>query len=150
MTPIFPEALDGPLRCRRRFFLQKNDPRISGSPGRPPTWPQALFQKNDPHIFGGPPRKIANILILVCAFWSKIYARPLPRVYAIFLFAIEYSAKAQHTTTGARAPGVAPHPIEIRFASRKQGSRREGTFRVPDKASKLVATHVLGCKGPAV
>ena len=34
---------------------------------------------------------------------SKIYARPLPRVYAIFLFAIEYSAKAQppqHTTTG--------------------------------------------------
>ena len=33
---------------------------------------------------------------------SKIYARPLPRVYAIFLFAIEYSAKAQHTTTGAR------------------------------------------------
>ena len=32
---------------------------------------------------------------------SKIYARPLPRVYAIFLFAIEYSAKAQHTTTTA-------------------------------------------------
>ena len=28
-------------------------------------------------------------------FWSKIYAHPLPRVYAIFLFAIEYSAKAQ-------------------------------------------------------
>ena len=36
--------------------------------------------------------------------------RPLPRVYAIFLFAIEYSAKAQHTTTGARAPGVATRP----------------------------------------
>ena len=36
-------------------------------------------------------------------------ARPLPRVYAIFLFAIEYSAKAQHTTTGARAGGQAPH-----------------------------------------
>ena len=39
---------------------------------------------------------------------SEIYARPLPRVYAIFLFAIEYSAKAQppqHTTT-ARAPVV--------------------------------------------
>ena len=36
---------------------------------------------------------------------SKIYARPLPKVYAIFLFAIEYSAKAQHTTTGARAGG---------------------------------------------
>ena len=36
---------------------------------------------------------------------SKIYARPLPRVYAIFLFAIEYTAKAQHTTTGARAWG---------------------------------------------
>ena len=33
----------------------------------------------------------------------KKYARPLPRVYTIFLFAIEYSAKAQHTTTGARA-----------------------------------------------
>ena len=41
---------------------------------------------------------------------SEIYARPLPRVYAIFLFAIEYSAKAQHTTTGARAPLVAPPP----------------------------------------
>ena len=41
---------------------------------------------------------------------SEIYARPLPRVQAIFLFAIEYSAKAQHTTTGARAPGVAPLP----------------------------------------
>ena len=38
------------------------------------------------------------------------YACPLPRVYAIFLFAIEYSAKAQHTTTGARAGGWgAPH-----------------------------------------
>ena len=36
---------------------------------------------------------------------SKIYARPLPRVYTIFLFAIEYSAKAQNTTTGARAGG---------------------------------------------
>ena len=37
---------------------------------------------------------------------SKIYAHPLPRVYAIFLVAIEYSAKAQppqHTTAGARA-----------------------------------------------
>ena len=39
---------------------------------------------------------------------SEIYARPLPRVYAIFLFAIEYSAKAQHTTTGARPPSVVP------------------------------------------
>ena len=30
-------------------------------------------------------------------------ARPLPRIYyAIFLFAIEQAAKAQHTTTGAR------------------------------------------------
>ena len=39
---------------------------------------------------------------------SDIYAHPLPRVYVIFLFAIEYSAKAQppqHTTTGARALG---------------------------------------------
>ena len=26
---------------------------------------------------------------------SEIYAHPLPRVYAIFLFASEYSAKAQ-------------------------------------------------------
>ena len=36
---------------------------------------------------------------------SEMYSRPLPKVYAIFLFAIEYSAKAQppqHTTTGAR------------------------------------------------
>ena len=31
---------------------------------------------------------------------SEIYAHPLPKDYAIFLFAIEYSAKAQHTTTG--------------------------------------------------
>ena len=36
---------------------------------------------------------------------SEIYAHPLPRVYAIFLFAIEYSAKAQHITTAARAGG---------------------------------------------
>ena len=39
---------------------------------------------------------------------SDIYAHPLPSVYAIFLFAIEYSAKAQppqHTTTGARTVG---------------------------------------------
>ena len=36
-------------------------------------------------------------------------ARPLPRVYAIFLFAIEYSAKAQHTTTGARGWGGRRH-----------------------------------------
>ena len=36
---------------------------------------------------------------------SEIYARPLPRVYAIYLFVIEYSAKAQHTTTGARMGG---------------------------------------------
>ena len=40
---------------------------------------------------------------------SEMYARPLPRVYVIFLCAIEYSAKAQHTTTGARAPSV-EHP----------------------------------------
>ena len=36
---------------------------------------------------------------------SEIYASPLPRVYAIFLFASEYSVKAQppqHTTTGAQ------------------------------------------------
>ena len=39
---------------------------------------------------------------------ETIYAHPLLRVYAIFLFAIEYSAKAQHTTTGPRAGG-APH-----------------------------------------
>ena len=46
--------------------------------------------------------------------WSKMYARPLPRVYAIFLFAIEYSAKAQHTTTEVRPHGVAsplPHAL---------------------------------------
>ena len=44
---------------------------------------------------------------------SDMYARPLPRVDAIFLFAIELLAKAQlpqHTTTGACAPSVAsPH-----------------------------------------
>ena len=37
---------------------------------------------------------------------SEIYARPLPRVYAIFCLPFEYSAKTQppqHTTT-ARAP----------------------------------------------
>ena len=37
---------------------------------------------------------------------SEIYAHPLPRVYAMFLFAIEYSAEAQHTTTGARGCGA--------------------------------------------
>ena len=47
---------------------------------------------------------------------SKIYAHPLPRVYAIFLFAIEYSAKAQHTTTGEHAgmgatPGAHAHVV---------------------------------------
>ena len=44
---------------------------------------------------------------------SEIYAHPLPRVYAIFWFAIELSAKAQppqHTTTGVRAPSVASPP----------------------------------------
>ena len=30
MAPIFLEALDGPLRCRRRFFSQKNGPLIWG------------------------------------------------------------------------------------------------------------------------
>ena len=49
---------------------------------------------------------------------SKIYARPLPRVYAIFLFAIEYSAKVQHTTTGARGVGGEAHwaraPVVVR------------------------------------
>ena len=41
---------------------------------------------------------------------SEIYARPLPRVYAIFLFAIEYSAKAQQPTTGARGRGGGATP----------------------------------------
>ena len=36
---------------------------------------------------------------------AEIYARPLPRIY-VFSIAIEYSAKVQHTTTGARARGV--------------------------------------------
>ena len=49
---------------------------------------------------------------------SEIYAHPLPRVYAIFLFAIEYSAKAQppqHTTTGARPPHPVRGFIEVRW-----------------------------------
>ena len=54
-----------------------------------------------------PEKKIAPMLPLAQDM-SEIYAHPLPRVYAIFLFATEYSAKAQHTTTGARTPGVAP------------------------------------------
>ena len=40
------------------YFSQKNGPHLSGSPGRPPTLPQAFFlffQKNDPHILGSPP-----------------------------------------------------------------------------------------------
>ena len=44
---------------------------------------------------------------------SEIYVHHLPRVYAMFLFAIEYSAKAQppqHTTTGARAQGGGATP----------------------------------------
>ena len=40
---------------------------------------------------------------------SEIYARPLPRAYAIFLFAIEYAAKAQHTTEGRARGEGAPH-----------------------------------------
>ena len=46
---------------------------------------------------------------------ETIYARPLPRVYAIFLFAIEQSAEAQppqHTATGTRAPRAAP-PLRV-------------------------------------
>ena len=44
---------------------------------------------------------------------SEMYARPLPRVYAIFLCPIEKSAKAQpsqHTTAGARARGWGTTP----------------------------------------
>ena len=55
----FLEALDGQLRCRRRFFFfQENDPHISGSPERPPTLPQAfffVFPEKRPHILGSPP-----------------------------------------------------------------------------------------------
>ena len=43
-------------------------------------------------------------MYLLAEDMSDIYAHPLPRVFAIFLFAIDYSAKAQppqHTTTGA-------------------------------------------------
>ena len=43
---------------------------------------------------------------------SEIHAHPLPRVYDIFLFAIEYLAKGQppqHTTTGAHAGGGGRH-----------------------------------------
>ena len=45
---------------------------------------------------------------------SNIYACPLPRVYALFLFAIEYSAKAQppqHTTTGPPPHSMANRKI---------------------------------------
>ena len=46
---------------------------------------------------------------------SEIYAHPLPRVYAIFLFAIEYSAKAQpprqHTTTGGWGRHIGGAPL---------------------------------------
>ena len=44
---------------------------------------------------------------------SEIYARHLPRVNAIFLFAIEYSAKAQHNNRG-----TPPHPIYCKNARR--------------------------------
>ena len=59
--------------------------------------PQVFFLENGPWIFE--------------VTWKDMPI--LPRVHAIFLFAIEYSAKAQppqHTTTAARAPGVAPPP----------------------------------------
>ena len=65
-------------------------------------------------ILGRTDLNFENFYFLICwtpNFVSKIYAHPLPRVYAIFLFAIEYSAKAQHTTTGPRAPGVATPPV---------------------------------------
>ena len=77
MIPIFLEALDSPLRCRRCFFfLGKMTPIFLEALDSPLAMPQALFflrkmtpifldalalffslfffQKNDPHIFGGP------------------------------------------------------------------------------------------------
>ena len=50
---------------------------------------------------------------------DKNYARPTLKVYTIFLFAIEQSAKAQpprRTTTRARATGVAHLPVRAPVA----------------------------------
>ena len=57
------------------------------------------------------PEKVFSPLYPSISDMSQKYAHHLPRVYAIFWLSIEYSAKAeppQHTTIGARAPGVAP------------------------------------------
>ena len=63
--PKFLEALNGWLRCRRRFFFQKNCPHISGSPERLTTLPQALF------LF----RKIAPICLEAPPyFWKPLTA----------------------------------------------------------------------------
>ena len=43
MAPIFLEALSLWVRCRRRFFFQKNGPHIFTSPELLGTLPQALF-----------------------------------------------------------------------------------------------------------
>ena len=57
MAPIYLEAFNLWVRCRRRFFFfQKNGPHISVSPKLVGTLPQApiFSQKNGPHIFGSP------------------------------------------------------------------------------------------------
>ena len=77
-----------------------------------------VYHKNPRRIPGTPPHPIyckhtRRIPWRTTLIWSKkIYARPLPRVYAIFLSAIEYSAKAQHNNRsaggGRRHTGGAP------------------------------------------
>ena len=90
----------------------RNMPSTSGNMGA------KHFQEFGP-IFLTCPQLVGTWVRHISGILSKEYAYPLARVYAIFLFAIEYSAKAQHTTTtttttttitGARTP-VWPPPI---------------------------------------
>ena len=72
MAPIYLEAFNLWVRCRRRFFFQKNGPHISGSPELVGTLPQAPFfsQKNGPHIFGSP--KLVGTLPQAPFFFRKM------------------------------------------------------------------------------
>ena len=89
MAPIFLEALNLWVRCRRRLFFQKNGPHIFGSPKLVGTLPQApfFFQKNGPHIFGSPElvgtlpqalffsRKMAPIFLQALSLWVRCRRR---------------------------------------------------------------------------
>ena len=67
----FLEALHGWLRCRRRFFSQKNGPHIFGSPELVGTLPQALFfqEKRAPYFW----KPLACGYVAAGAFFSETW-----------------------------------------------------------------------------